>query len=217
MVAKGGKRMNISELRKQEKLSQDDFANIFHVSRQTVSNWENGKSYPDVEMLVKISDYFGISVDQLIKKETKPSVAKNSEKQKKLWPMLAVIATVVCLIGAFFLYNYNAEHSVKFSMKKDKTYGQSVTSQKNFEVAKGYFTLPEDEKLNLKVNGMTDDGDLHLSIVDENNKCCYRLDGDELKDSQKLYFKKGSYQVCVIADNYHEKVVSLDYNMTLNN
>jgi len=217
MVAKGGKRMNISELRKQEKLSQDDFANIFHVSRQTVSNWENGKSYPDVEMLVKISDYFGISVDQLIKKETIPSVAKNSEKQKKLWPMLAVIATVVCLIGAFFLYNYNAEHSVKFSMKKDKTYGQSVTSQKTFAVAKGYFTLPEDEKLNLKVNGMTDDGDLHLSIVDENNKCCYRLDGDELKDSQKLYFKKGSYQVCVIADNYHEKVVSLDYNMTLNN
>ncbi|WP_074863355.1 helix-turn-helix transcriptional regulator [Streptococcus equinus] len=209
--------MNISELRKQEKLSQDDFANIFHVSRQTVSNWENGKSYPDVEMLVKISDYFGISVDQLIKKETIPSAAKNSEKQMKLWPMLAVIATVVCLIGAFFLYNYNAEHSVKFSMKKDKTYGQSVTSQKTFEVGKGYFTLPEDEKLNLKVNGMTDDGDLHLSIVDENNKCCYRLDGDELKDSQKLYFKKGSYQVCVIADNYHEKVVSLDYNMTLNN
>ena len=89
MVAKGGKRMNISELRKQEKLSQDDFANIFHVSRQTVSNWENGKSYPDVEMLVKISDYFGISVDQLIKKETKPSVAKNSEKQKKLWQLLS--------------------------------------------------------------------------------------------------------------------------------
>lgn len=84
MVAKGGKRMNISELRKQEKLSQDGFANIFHVSRQTVSNWENGKSYPDVEMLVKISDYFDISVDQLIKKETIPSVAKNSEKQKKL-------------------------------------------------------------------------------------------------------------------------------------
>ncbi|WP_423218498.1 helix-turn-helix transcriptional regulator [Streptococcus equinus] len=46
--------MNISELRKQEKLSQDDFANIFHVSRQTVSNWENGKSYPDVECWLKL-------------------------------------------------------------------------------------------------------------------------------------------------------------------
>ncbi|MBT0904541.1 transcriptional regulator [Streptococcus infantarius subsp. infantarius] len=207
--------MNISELRKQYQMSQDDFANIFHVSRQTVSNWENGKSYPDVEMLVKISDYFGISVDQLIKKETIPSVAKNSDKQKKLWPMLAVIATAVCLIGAFFLYNYNEEHSVKFSMKKDKTYAQSATSQKTLEVAKGYFTLPEDEKLNLKVNGMTDDGDLHLSIVDENNKCCYQLGGDELKDSQKLYFKKGSYQVQITANHYHEKVVSLDYNVSV--
>lgn len=152
--------MNISELRKQYQMSQDDFANIFHVSRQTVSNWENGKSYPDVEMLVKISDYFGISVDQLIKKETIPSVAKNSDKQKKLWLMLAVIATVVCLIGAFFLYNYNEEHSVKFSMKKDKTYGQSATSQ-------------------------------------------------------KLYFKKGSYQVQITANHYHEKVVSLDYNVSV--
>lgn len=36
--------MNISELRKQYQMSQDDFANIFHVSRQTVSNWENGVS-----------------------------------------------------------------------------------------------------------------------------------------------------------------------------
>ena len=61
---------------------------------------------------------------------------------------------------------------------------------------------------------MIDDGDLHLSIVDE-NKCCYRLDGDELKDSQTL-LQKSCYQVCVIADNYHQ-VVSLNYNMTLNN
>ena len=55
--------MNINELRKKNNLSQDGFANLFHVSRQTVSSWENGKSYPDVEMLIKISQHFGISVD----------------------------------------------------------------------------------------------------------------------------------------------------------
>lgn len=47
--------MNIGEqinnLRKQHDLSQDDFANLFNVSRQTISNWENGKSYPDLEMI----------------------------------------------------------------------------------------------------------------------------------------------------------------------
>ncbi|HIZ60497.1 MAG TPA: helix-turn-helix domain-containing protein, partial [Candidatus Dorea faecipullorum] len=55
----------ISRLRKQKGLSQDEFANVLKVSRQTVSNWENEKSYPDLEMLVKISDYFEISVDEL--------------------------------------------------------------------------------------------------------------------------------------------------------
>ena len=54
--------MNIGEqinnLRKQHGLSQDDFANLFNVSRQTISNWENGKSYPDLEMIIKVSGLF---------------------------------------------------------------------------------------------------------------------------------------------------------------
>lgn len=207
--------MNISELRKQHQMSQDDFANIFHVSRQTVSNWENGKSCPDVGMLVKISEHFGISVDQLLKEETCQTSSDTSTKRKKFWLISLSVVVLVCLLAGEIWYNYSTKQSVDFSMKNSKTYGSEETSKSSLEVAKGYFTLPEDEKLNLKVNGMTDDGDLHLSIVDENNKCCYRLDGDELKDSQKLYFKKGSYKIQITADHYHEKVVSLDYNVSV--
>ena len=65
--------MNIGEqinnLRKKHGLSQDDFSNLFNVSRQTISNWENGKSYPDLEMIIKISDYFKISVDELLRND----------------------------------------------------------------------------------------------------------------------------------------------------
>lgn len=65
--------MNIGEqinnLRKQHGLSQDDFVNLFNVSRQTISNWENGKSYPDLEMIIKVSDYFKISIDELLKND----------------------------------------------------------------------------------------------------------------------------------------------------
>ena len=72
--------MNIGEqinnLRKKHGLSQDDFANLFNVSRQTVSNWENGKSYPDLEMIIKISDYFKISVDELLRNDYSGSVVK---------------------------------------------------------------------------------------------------------------------------------------------
>ena len=61
----------INHLRKKNGLSQDAFAEIFHISRQTVSNWENGKSYPDLEMIIQISNYFEISVDELLKQDQK--------------------------------------------------------------------------------------------------------------------------------------------------
>lgn len=43
----------IIEIRKERNMAQEDFANIFHVTRQTVSNWENEKSYPDLQTLIR--------------------------------------------------------------------------------------------------------------------------------------------------------------------
>lgn len=57
---------NIIKIRKENKLTQDDLAKKYFVTRQTISNWENSKSYPDLETLVKISDDFNISLDVLL-------------------------------------------------------------------------------------------------------------------------------------------------------
>ena len=48
-------------------LSQEELAEKVYVTRQTVSNWENGKSYPDIHSLLLLSSLFNISLDQLIK------------------------------------------------------------------------------------------------------------------------------------------------------
>ena len=42
----------ILNIRKEKQLTQEEFGRLFHVTRQTVSNWENGKSYPDLQILV---------------------------------------------------------------------------------------------------------------------------------------------------------------------
>ncbi len=60
-----GKR--IQKYRKEGALSQDALAEKVFVSRQTISNWENDKSYPDVKSLVLLSEVFQVSLDQLIK------------------------------------------------------------------------------------------------------------------------------------------------------
>lgn len=48
-------------------LNQDELAEKMFVSRQTISNWENDKTYPDVQSLLLLSNLFGVSLDQLVK------------------------------------------------------------------------------------------------------------------------------------------------------
>jgi transcriptional regulator with XRE-family HTH domain len=52
--------------RKAKDLTQEQLADIFHVSPQAVSRWENGATYPDIEILPSIAAYFKITVDELL-------------------------------------------------------------------------------------------------------------------------------------------------------
>lgn len=61
----------IFDIQKKQNITQEEFGKLFHVTRQTVSNWENEKSYPDLQTLVTISDLFEISLDTLLKGDHK--------------------------------------------------------------------------------------------------------------------------------------------------
>ncbi len=52
------------------KLTQEMVASQIHVSRQTISSWETGRSYPDIESLILLSDFYQISLDNLLKGDT---------------------------------------------------------------------------------------------------------------------------------------------------
>lgn len=71
MSLQGGETMELGEqlkaYRQKVQLSQEELANRVYVSRQTISNWENNKTYPDVNSLVLLSEVFQVSLDQLIK------------------------------------------------------------------------------------------------------------------------------------------------------
>lgn len=75
----------IAELRKKQGLTQEAFGERFHVTRQTVSNWENGKSYPELQTLVELSEYFEISLDVLLKENLK--MVKEMDKDREVGRM----------------------------------------------------------------------------------------------------------------------------------
>ena len=50
-------------------MTQENLAQIFHISQTSVSKYERGEAVPDLETVVKMADYFGVSVDEFIIRE----------------------------------------------------------------------------------------------------------------------------------------------------
>ena len=88
--------------------SQDKLAEKIYVSRQTISNWETGKSYPDVHSLILMGKTFNISLDELVKgdievmKKTFESV--EVEKFKQLSNVFTVLLAAVIIVPIPLFY-----------------------------------------------------------------------------------------------------------------
>ena len=63
---------NIFSLRTARSMSQDDLAEKLQVSRQSVSKWETGQSTPDLYKIIRLSDLFGVTVDELVREGEAP-------------------------------------------------------------------------------------------------------------------------------------------------
>ncbi len=72
------------KLRKEKGLSQEELGMEMQVSRQTVSKWEAGQSYPDFTRLVMLSDFFDMTLDELVKDIDVQEVRENSFTNEKI-------------------------------------------------------------------------------------------------------------------------------------
>ncbi len=101
--------MDISERLKEARqnigMTQDQVAEKIMVSRVTISNWENGKSLPDVVSLISLSDLYSISLDDLLKGDSKMTEkvkkdAKDANNNKRLIRGTAILVIAVLLVYA---------------------------------------------------------------------------------------------------------------------
>ena len=80
----------LREARQASGFSQNEIATILHISRQSISKWENGRGYPDLDNLIALSDLYKISIDELLREneQLQNKIEKNNieikEKQRKL-------------------------------------------------------------------------------------------------------------------------------------
>ena len=91
----------ILDLRKQNKMTQKEFADKLNVTAQAVSKWENGRGIPDIEILHKISTEFNVNIDSILSGE--------KEHKKKSTKYIIVSLLILVLVGAiiYLLLNSN--------------------------------------------------------------------------------------------------------------
>ncbi len=87
----------IRKYRKEQSLSQDELAEKVYVSRQTISNWENDKSYPDVNSLILLSKVFHTSIDNLIKGDVEVMKEQVKNEDRKGFEKISRIFSVLFL------------------------------------------------------------------------------------------------------------------------
>ena len=89
--------------RKNKGWSQEELAEKLFVSRQSVSKWENGQNYPSIEIIIKVSDLFGVTIDELLRSDEELKEKVNKDSKQFAYPKLKFTFDVLFLIGVALL------------------------------------------------------------------------------------------------------------------
>lgn len=92
----------IKKLRKENKLTQAEFADKYGITYQAVSNWEHGKNLPDIALLKQIADDFNVSIDELLGSEK-----KSLKKNNNLLIIGIIFAIALIILFIIYLNNHN--------------------------------------------------------------------------------------------------------------
>lgn len=94
----------IKKIRKANGLTQVEFASIFNISNGTIAMWETNKRQPDYDMVVKIANYFNVSIDYLLGRADVPNqnnIELNNKQENKV--------TLIGRGGRYFSYNISEQ------------------------------------------------------------------------------------------------------------
>ena len=103
---------NIKKIRVSSGMTQEDLAEKIFVTRQTISNWENGKSQPDVQTLTSLADSFGVEVSELIYGRKRPYI--RFQKKYILTASLSLVVMIAFIILEQTLRPNLVEHIIMY-------------------------------------------------------------------------------------------------------
>lgn len=136
----------LKEERKRQNMTQQDLADQLHISRTSISNWEVGRNYPDLEVLVRLSEVLNLSLDHLLKEdidmvEDYSQKIKTSKKKSTIIKVLAGILIGITIIAGLslklFIFRWSADSKnviVEYEHSPDNTVDLRVGSKNDHRI-----------------------------------------------------------------------------------
>ncbi|MBW7477331.1 helix-turn-helix domain-containing protein [Paenibacillus oenotherae] len=84
--------------------SQEELAEQLFVSRQSVSKWENGQNYPSIEVIIKISDLFGLTIDELLRSDEELTKKVIKDSKQLAHPKLKLVFDLLFMLGLALMF-----------------------------------------------------------------------------------------------------------------
>jgi transcriptional regulator with XRE-family HTH domain len=120
-----GKRLK--QKRTSLKLTQDEVAEQLGITRQTISNWENGRSYPDIERMVHLSEIYQLSLDELLKNDQKLVTHFQKKTRINQWLKLFISLLIINMLLMLTLLTTQKLHQISFYLIFSLIGGISLT------------------------------------------------------------------------------------------
>ncbi|EJQ42766.1 hypothetical protein IEQ_05145 [Bacillus cereus BAG6X1-2] len=169
----------IKEARTQKNMTQQKLSDLLNVSRSAISNWEVGRNYPDLDMIVQLSDILEISLNQLLRedkimvKKLSKEQRRNSKRKKMLRIIIPLFIISLFTTGYLLYQEISTVHNI-FSPTFDKnvTLENNKKDSKEFEFSytKNIFWKKE------IVNNAGSESEIEIRIIDKkNNNIIYNI------------------------------------------
>ena len=212
----------VLKYRKKLSLSQEMLGEKINVSRQTISNWELGETYPNSEQLKLLSQVFKVSIDELVDNDIKNDFAEKSIKIEKIISIIlrllvVIIIVIFVVLGIMYINKIRKRGKLTLETIACNLYGEEHSFRIKYyelsdEIKEFGKDLYFDNILNLsKYNSASKIFNIINDYVKKNGGTCANIVGKDLNNLVNIYFKEGTLTntsgIVIIEDKCPNKII----------
>lgn len=207
----------LKKFRAQNELTQEDVANKLHVSRATISSWETGRTFPDIEKLIYLSELYEVSLGELVKGD--PVIMENIKKDKKslsYWKItkniMLFLSILVLLYSVYWIVIVEGRNKRidKWDQIGDSTAYVLKTEDTMFNARKVKIPIPLLGEMTWVQGGYLKNG-VTTMINGRNGEYITVSFSDDVLKKEKVTEPDLFYEIALTEDLAFKEVVGLEY------